>query len=734
LRARADLVTREAGYDGEPYWLLKDPLALEYHRLHPVQYAIFRLLDGERSPEQLQSDALREFPTQRISLHELHSLLADFHAKGLVVSDRPCQAEVLLERAWLSQTRRIWQRVSNLLYIKLPGWDPERILARLFPFTGWLFRPAGVCAGLSLVLASWVLVLVEIGEFDRELPAVSQFFGWPNLGWLWLTLGVAKVLHELGHGLACRQMGGECHEIGVAFLMFSPCLYCDVSDSWMLPQKWRRIAVASAGMYIELIISAVGILVWWSTRPGLVHFLALQTFLVTTFTTVMLNANPLLQFDGYYILSDLIEVPNLRAKADRLLAQALAKLGFGVEWGADPFMPQNGRGWFVLYSVASAVYRVTLLFSITFVLYELLRPYGLSSLSFLAVAGVVLRATRNLVTLFSAPRIRPMNMLRTMATLGTLAACLVAALLVPIPYRMELPFVIEPCGVRHVYASAPGQLSKIAVEDGQHVDEGDVLFELSNFPQADHLEQLRTILRVQQVELSLRRKLNDAAGVRAVSELVARLTAQIEEYEEHLARLKVLAPCSGTVIAPPARRPSSDIGQTRSGSHVSDSPRPEPPNSELRWSGTPLETRNAGAWIDTGAHLASIAPDDRREAHVIIDQNQRNDLEVGCAVELKCEFEPAVTRTGSLVAIADRDVESIPDALSNKFGGPVATLSAADGRERLMLYAFEGVVELPDPAPGLLPGMQGRARFTIYRRTAAQWLWRHINSTLRFRI
>jgi hypothetical protein len=119
---------------------------------------------------------------------------------------------------------------------------------------------------------------------------------------------------------------------------------------------------------------------------------------------------------------------------------------------------------------------------------------------------------------------------------------------------------------------------------------------------------------------------------------------------------------------------------------------------------------------------------------VIIDQNQRNEVQVGCAVELKCEFEADTTWAGSLVAIADRDVESIPDALSNKFGGPVPTMSAADGRERLMSYAFEGVVELPEAAPQLLPGMQGRARFTIYRRTAAQWLWRYSMSTLHFRI
>lgn len=719
LRARADLVVRAAGYEGQPYWLVKDPLALEYHRLHPAQYAILNLLDGTRSLEQVQAAYLRQFPTQRISLPELQSLLAGFHEQGLAVSDRPGQAEVLLERAHQSRSRRIRQTLSNLLYIKLPGWDPERTLARLYPLMKWLFGPAGVCMGLSLVGVTWIVLAVHIDDFDRELPAVAQFFGWPNLAWLWLTLGVAKVLHELGHGLACRRMGGECHEIGMAFLMFSPCLYCDVSDSWMLPQKWRRIAVAAAGMYVELLISAVAIFVWRCTQPGLVHFLALQTFLVTTFTTVMLNANPLLQFDGYYILGDLLEVPNLRIKSDRLLGQIVARFGFGLEWPADPFMPQGGRFWFVLYAVASAIYRATLLFSIAFVLYELLRPIGLQALSILAVAGILFRAGRRAVRFLLVPRIRPMNLLRSTATLGIVAAGLAALLFIPIPYRMEFPFTIEPHGVRHVYASTSGRLSKIAVQPGQHVEQGDVLFELTNFVQQDHLEQLKTARKVQQVEQTLHKRLNDAAGVQAADQLVEQLTAQIEEYEEHLVRLKVLAPCRGTVIAPPERRPAADSG---------------PDRPDLHWTGTPLETRNSGAWIDTGVHLASIAPDDRREARVIIDQNQRNDVQVGCQVELKCEFEPGVSRFGSLVAIADRDIEAVPDELSNKFGGPVPTLSAPNGQERLLAHAFEGLVELPDAAPHLLPGMQGRARLTICHRTAAQWLWRWSMSTFHFRI
>ncbi|MBS0262898.1 MAG: biotin/lipoyl-binding protein [Planctomycetes bacterium] len=719
LRARADLVAHPGGCQGESYWLVKDPVSLEYHRLHPAQYAILQLLDGSRSLEQIQSAYLRSFPTQRISLHDLELLLGDFHAQGLVVSDSPGQAAVLHTRGWKSRLRKLQQTAGNLLYIKLPGWDPERTLARLEPATRWLFSPVGVACGLTGVLAAWALLLVNLAQFDREMPTMEQFFGWPNLAWLWLTLGVAKILHELGHGLACRRMGGECHEIGMAFLMFSPCLYCDVSDSWMLSQRWRRIAVACAGMYVELLISALGILVWSCTQPGLVHFLALQTFIVTTFTTVMLNANPLLQFDGYYILGDLLDVPNLRAKSDRLLAQFVGRIGFGLEWPADPFMPQHGRFWFALYAGASVIYRCTLMFSVSFVLYEMLRPVGLQSLALLTAVAVVFQTVSNSVRLFSAPRVRPMHAPRALAT-GFLATAIVAgAVWIPIPYRLELPFVVDAHDVRQIYASTSGRLVRVAVQPGQHVEAGDLLFEFSNHQQEDHLQRLRTSLKVEQIEESVHRRLNDAAGLETSAQRVAQLTAEIAEYEQHLSRLKVVAPCGGTVIAPRDRRPPPHDGAD-----------PYAP----QWSGTPLETRNVGVWIETGSHLASIAPDDHRAARVIIEQAQRDDVPLGCQVELKCESAPGATQAGSLTAISLRDLDAVPDELSNKYGGAVPTVTATDGRQKLISHAFEGLVEIPDSAPGLLPGMQGRARLTIGHRTAAQWLYRWSLSTLHFRI
>src|SRR5206468_11742270 len=143
--------------------------------------------------------------------------------------------------------------------------------------------------------------------------------------WIYLggTLAITKVIHEFGHGLSCKHFGGECHEMGVMLLVMTPCLYCNVSDSWMLPNKWHRAAIGAAGMYIELVMASIATFLWWFSEPGLLNNVCLAVMFVCSVTTLVFNANPLMRYDGYYILADLLEIPNLRQKAGQVLSRTL---------------------------------------------------------------------------------------------------------------------------------------------------------------------------------------------------------------------------------------------------------------------------------------------------------------------------------------------------------------------------------------------------------------------------
>ena len=156
-----------------------------------------------------------------------------------------------------------------------------------------------------------MFLLLHAETFLGELPTITSLLAGNGIVSLWIVVGSLKILHELSHGLACERFGAECQSIGLAFLFFSPCMYCDVTDAWMLPRKSHRIAVSLAGVYVELFISSLGLWLWWFSTPGLFHQICLQVFLAGSVSTLLLNANPLLRFDGYFVIADLLEIPNL---------------------------------------------------------------------------------------------------------------------------------------------------------------------------------------------------------------------------------------------------------------------------------------------------------------------------------------------------------------------------------------------------------------------------------------
>jgi putative peptide zinc metalloprotease protein len=723
LIARRDLVVEQIAYQGLGYWIIKDPVALAYYRLQNEQYHVLKLLDGKRSLEDIRDAFQKEFPTLRPGLSDLRALALDLHHKGLVYSERAGQAQTLIEKAREKRRKSLWSAVRNILYIKLPGWDPERLLAFLYPWVRWSFRPSvlGLCG--VFVVAMWILLGINFAEFERRVPTFQQFFSWPNLFLLWLTMGLAKFIHELAHGLACKHYGGECHEIGMAFLVFSPCLYCDVSDSWVLSSKWKRILIASAGMMIEVFLSAVAVLVWWHTEPGLLHHLCLNVFFVTTITTVIFNANPLLRYDGYYILSDVLEIPNLRTKADRMFRDVFSRVCLGITNPPDPFMPDRGRVWFALFALASACYRWFLTFTIIFVLYEFLKPYGLQNLGLgLGISSALMIIGSLLVTLYrilAAPRVRPMSYVRASLTLTALAGAVFAGLTVPLPLFVEAPFTVEPQGVKHVLVTTPGRLTKLLVQPGQRVQQGQVLARLENFPIRDEYEKLRVAIAVQKLEVETQKRLDNQAGEEFARTMLASLEKRLAQTAEKLQKLTIVAPCEGVVVAPPQVSSGSKRGTEE---------------SLPRWNGTPLEERNQGCWLATQSHLLSVAPDAEYQAVLVIDQHNRDDFRVEETLSLKLESKPRGVRTGRISQISDRHLETAPAPLSNKFGGELATTTDAQGKERLDGAAYQAIVPLAAIPGTLKPGVRGVARHPMETRTAGDWVWRYLKRTFHFRM
>ncbi|HAA60171.1 MAG TPA: hemolysin D, partial [Planctomycetaceae bacterium] len=553
LQVRDDLIFERIEYLGISYWVVKDPVGLKYFRLQPEQYHALQLLNGDRHLEELRDALHDELPTVRLQLSDIQHLITDLHQKGLVFSNRIGQGASLAKLNFEEKKKKLFNTMRSLLYVRLPGWDPEAVLARLYPLVRWIYHPTTVTLTLLFVISSWVLLAVQFDTFTAQMPEFQQFFSWPNLLYLWITLGTCKVIHEFGHGLSCKHFGGECHAMGVMLLVFSPCLYCDVSDSWMLKSKWQRIAIGAAGMYIEVVISAIAIYIWWNTQSGLIHHLCLNIFFVTTITTVIWNANPLMRFDGYYMMSDFLEIPNLRPKADRLLRDWFGWYCLGIEAKPDPFMPESGRAGFVMFAIAAGLYRWFILAAIMVFLYTVLKPYGLQSigiaLAVVSIVTILFNLVLNIYKQVTAPRIEPLSRPKIAISLGLLVTVIACTMAVPLPLHIEAMFLIEPHDVRHVYTPVPGRLENRPVQPGDQVTFGQTLATLTNPALA--LEQLRLEQqeKVQLIRVSVANALEDRSREELARANRESARTQLSEFQKQIERMTITAPCAGTVVA-----------------------------------------------------------------------------------------------------------------------------------------------------------------------------------------
>ncbi|MGE0606827.1 MAG: HlyD family efflux transporter periplasmic adaptor subunit [Pirellulales bacterium] len=727
LAVRGDLMARRQTFQGRTWWVIKDPLKLRYHRLAEAEYFILNNLDGQHSPADIQEAYGWQFAPDRLSIAEVVGFAAMLHQSGLVTSHASGQGHVMLERDAQRIRGNRWGMLSNLLSIRFRGVDPDGFLNRVYPFVRWAFTPAALWMSLLLGLAALLLVVVRMETFYAKLPAFHQFFTRENAFTLAGVLVVTKICHELGHAFACKHFGGECHEIGVLLLVFSPCLYCNVSDSWMLPNKWHRMAIAAAGMYVELVIASLATFAWWFSQPGLLHNLCLSTMFICSVTTVLFNANPLLRYDGYYILADYLEIPNLRQRSSDMLRRFLSAWFLGDESSDDPFLPR-GRPWqFALFTVASEIYRWLVTLSILVFLYHCLEPYRLKILGqllgCLSLFALLIQPVSRLVRFMRTPRKRDeYRQRRFFIRSGSLAFVAVVLLAIPLPHRVHCPLALQPRDAASVFVKIPGEITELRVRPGQVVAAGETLAQLENIDLELEAATIRRKRDRQRVLLENARRIRfldeKAAGqLPELAKSVASLSGQLDRKQADLDQLTLAAPLSGTVLPPPSQ----------SKSRAADGELPT-------WSGTPLERRNMHCSLSPGSLLCQIGDPSRFWADLVIDQADIEYVQLEQSVVLLFDELPGVVFRGTVEEIARRDLQATPQQLSNKTGGNLASKSDAGGRERPMNASFQARVAIDDPEQHLRIGCRGRASIHVSSQSLGQAAWRWWQRTFHFKL
>lgn len=728
LKMRPDLIFDQQDYQDRTYWIVKDPVNLKYFRFEEEEFAILQMLDGHCSAEQIKRRFDHRFTPQKISLRELFQFVGTLYRGNLVVSDAPGQGEELLKRGQDNKRRLRTAAMSNVLAIRFRGFDPDRLLTWMNRLCGWVFSKWAFCLFAMLAFSALSLVLINLELFQNRLPSFQEFFSAKNWFWLALTLGCTKVLHEFGHGIACRRFGGQCHEMGVMFLVLTPCLYCNVSDSWTLPNKWHRALIGAAGIYFEFILASLCVFIWCFTEPGIINHLALNVIVVSSISTLAFNANPLMRYDGYYILSDLTEIPNLRQKASKLLNQYASEMFLGIPQAEDPFLPSKRKWLFVSYSVAASIYRWFITFSIFWFLYSVLEPYGLKIIgqliALLALYGLLIHPLIKLFKFFAVPgRIDQVNRKWMLVTTGSVLVLFALVLAIPVPHYITCPFFVQADNATPVYVNVPGFIGDAKLAYNQHVNAGQIIANLENDQIADELAILQKEFEIAQdryntVRSQAIRDPNMEADYEIARADLESAMEQLEQRRQDLKQLTLVAPTTGLLIAPDWKaKPSEDSGEL------------------VDWYGWPLEKRNHNAYLENGTTVCQIVQNPQKlNAVLAIDQSELEFIGSDQKVQLWVRQLPTHLFDSKIESISPVEMKQVPKSLSSKSGGDLITKMDRSGKEVPHNTTYQVGVLFEDANGLIAPGATGTAKIHAGYRPLGARLWRLACKTFRFEL
>ena len=599
---------------------------------------------------EIQARFEQRFAPLQLRPEQILGFLSRLHQSGLIISDAPDQGRQLF-RELNRGRRRAWLNFfANILAIRLGSMDPEPLLRWLAPRLAWLFSWWCLAGCAALIASAALLAAAEFDTLQAKLPTAAEFFTAGNLVWLAAALAIAKCLHELGHALTCKRFGGECHEIGLLLLAFVPCLYCNVSDAWLLRSKWQRIAVSAAGIVVELVLASGCLFLWWFSQPGVFQAILLNMVVVCSVNTVLFNGNPLLRYDGYYVLSDLVGVPNLAQQSRSLVQRGVRSFFLDGELAVDRSLPTSQRPLLVLYAIASFVYRWLVVAAILYVAYQVTKRQGLEVLVELLTWAVVAamvgvpagRAIRFLHSPLERRRIRSGRVRSAVLMLLAVAAGL---LMIPLPRRVAAPVVLQPQDARWVYVTVAGTLER-SIRAGEIVQPGAELARLVNLDLDREIAELTSQRDLQRLQLdNLRARQSDDPGAGLVDShrrgCVGRhrgtVAASGNATHNDWCFVRRVA---GTVIPPPSQADAFYL-----------------PGSLPARTGSPLEPRASGGYLDVGTLFCLIGEPTRLEALLVIDQSDMESVRTNQAVRLQVDELPGQVLRGRIVELAKTDLK-----------------------------------------------------------------------------
>ena len=695
LRPNLKFETRKT--KGSEFVVIEDVARGKFFQVGPEEQEFIAAIDGTLSIDQIatelgNSKTAQEGTEEAVELLARHgAMVAQWLVQSNLAYSDAMDSSGRLDAQQRSLSRAKLMGLINPISIKTKLFNPNRVLRKMQPWCDWCFHRLTLVVWLLLAaMATWI-VLSRWDDLSSASVGILSGDRWVWMLVMWLVL---KVVHELAHGVACKRYGGDVPEAGVLFLLFTPMAYVNVTSMWRFSNRWHRIVVAAAGMYVELMISFVALIIW-DRSSGAVADIAFQLFLMASVTTILFNANPLMRFDGYFILSDLLNIPNLYTKGTKWFGDRLKSCFFGLPVTTGICSPEE-RAYVAAYGSLAFFWKISISVGLIIGSSVLFQGAGIV----LAVLGAVLwfgmpifQQCRNL---FGSNAKQSINRSRTAFSCGLSIILLVGMFtFFRAPSIKSAPAIVQFGDETIVRAAADGFVREILVEDGQLVHAGDSLVVMANPELILEVDDLRREADEARIQSRIHRQNHETSLSQSLHQTYLSLVEQASEKQKQADALIVQAEFDGFVYQRGLE------------------------NSE-------------GGFTKRGSPLLTLARRDRKEVVISIDQRDLESIRGNEGTSVRV-IMPGVRMFESKLDTIDPTASSRPThmTLCAHAGGPLAVKKGASGNQgnrevslELLTPRLTATLELnQNQSTQLQSGQIGRAFFKARSQSLGSYLF-----------
>lgn len=528
-------------YRGTRWYVLNNEADGTPIRFNEAAYAFIGRLDGHLTIQEIQESIQKEIGDDAPTAQEIVMILSQLLAAGALGGGLPYEIRAFLTRSQGSQSAF---RKLNPLVVRMPLFDPDGLLNLLIVFMRPLFTRGTMVVWLLTV---GIAVLFAIINLSSLTAAINRDLLQPNnLITMAVLYTLVKLIHESAHALAVKMWGGEVHEMGITLLVMVPVPYVDATASWAFRERKKRVLVSAAGIMAELFVAAIALFLWLAVEPGAVQNAAFKVVLIASVSTVLFNANPLVRFDGYYMLQDLIDIPNLATRTNRYYLYLIQRYVFGLERAISPQTGEGEQIWFAVYGPAALCYRLTVMVAIAIFLINEYLVIGVAIAVWALATQLVVPAWRGIMFVFRGPQLAESRTKAAGITLAAAAVLVVFLGFVPVSLTTRAEGVVWVPDQAQVYAAAEGFVEHVLVSSGDHVEEGDVLVEMHS----PELLARIAVLEAQRREILVRSRSEYREQVKSKISLTELKTveSELELLKEQVKGLVIRSQASGTVV------------------------------------------------------------------------------------------------------------------------------------------------------------------------------------------